>query len=33
MLVRYLTPNYEALIEWADGLFCPVDFLQEVKSC
>jgi hypothetical protein len=32
MLVRYLTPNYEPLIEFADGLFCPVDFLCEVKA-
>jgi hypothetical protein len=32
MLVRYLSPDFAPLIEYADGLFCPVDFLKEVTQ-
>ena len=32
MTVRYLTPSFEPLIEYADGLFCPVDFLQPIQE-
>ena len=33
MLVRYLSPDFSPLIDFEDGLFCPVDFLREVTTC
>ena len=32
MTVRYLTIGLEPLIEFDDGLFCPVDFLQPIEE-
>lgn len=32
MRVIYLQPDFEPEIAWADGLYCPVEFLAEVQK-
>lgn len=32
MRVMYLQPDFESETAWADGLYCPVEFLAEVQQ-
>ena len=32
MVVKYLQLDFESEVDFADGLYCPVDFLNELEE-